>query len=140
MTPESTVWSSLPTISSIVNVTAAIGALNAAAMPAAAPTGIRRRTVLRRDAGRARPSELAMPAQICTVGPSRPSDEPVPICSAPRKNLPTRRASARRPPFAANATFTCGMPLPRAFGTTNLSSTPQTSPPNAGERAVQSDP
>ena len=44
MTPESSVWSSVPTISSIVNVTAAIGALNAAAMPAAAPTGISRRT------------------------------------------------------------------------------------------------
>ncbi len=88
MTPESTVWSRSPTTSSTVNVTAAIGALKAAAMPAAAPTGSSRLKWSRESAA-ARPSRLAMPAQICTVGPSRPSDAPEPICKMPTKNFPT---------------------------------------------------
>jgi NhaA family Na+:H+ antiporter len=37
----------------------------------------------------ARPSRLATPAQICTVGPSRPSEAPEPICNVPIRNFPT---------------------------------------------------
>ncbi len=43
ITPESMVWSRLPISSSSVKVTAAMGALNAAAMPAAMPTEVIRR-------------------------------------------------------------------------------------------------
>jgi hypothetical protein len=35
-----------------------------------------------------RASMLLTPAQTCTVGPSRPSDAPEPICRAHRTNLP----------------------------------------------------
>jgi hypothetical protein len=64
--------------SSSVNVMEAIGALNAAAMPAAIPTlAMRRRYMGLSRAERA--SRLLTPAQICTVGPSRPSDAPEPI-------------------------------------------------------------
>ncbi len=100
----------------MVNVTAAMGALKAAAMPAAAPTGMRRRMVFG-DTPTTRPRELATPAQICTVGPSRPSDEPEPSCSAPTTNLANESRRRRRPPRNAKATLTCGMPLPRALGT-----------------------
>ncbi len=58
-----TAWSKSPTTSSIVNVTAAIGALKAAAIPAAAPTG-RSRLRLSRYSAAARPNVLATPAQI----------------------------------------------------------------------------
>ena len=44
-----------------------------------------------------RPSALAMPAQIWTVGPSRPSDAPEPICSVPRKNFPIASRSGTTP-------------------------------------------
>lgn len=32
-------------------------------------------------------------------------------------NLPMESRTRSRPPFAAQATLICGMPLPRAFGT-----------------------
>jgi hypothetical protein len=63
----------------MVKVTAAIGALKAAAMPAATPTGMSLR-VLEGGSDVARDSTLAVAAQMCTVGPSRPSDAPAPIC------------------------------------------------------------
>jgi len=102
---ERTLLSRSPTTSSMVKVTAAMGALNAAAMPAAAPTGKRRRR-LRGETPTTRPSMLAMPAQICTVGPSRPSDPPEPICNEPTTNLPTASRNRRRRPRCANAALT----------------------------------
>src|ERR1051326_4028768 len=82
------------------NVTAAMGALNAAAIPAAAPTG-KSRLRLSRESAAACPRLLAMPAQICTVGPSRPSDDPEPICNTPTRNLPTDSFKGTRPPLTA---------------------------------------
>ena len=116
ITPASMVWSRSPISSSSVNVTAAMGALKAAAMPAAMPTDAMRRQFfgLRRNA---RASRLLTPAQICTVGPSRPSDAPDPICSAHKMNLPAVSLNGASPKRSAYATFTCGMPLPAAPGT-----------------------
>jgi hypothetical protein len=74
-------------ISSRVKVTAAMGALNAAAIPAATPTD----AILRwlwREREKTLANTLEIPAQICTVGPSRPNDPPLPICTIPRTNLP----------------------------------------------------
>ena len=68
-------------------VTAAMGALKAAAMPAAIPTDVIRLRYCGFNLA-ARASRLLTPAQICTVGPSRPSDAPDPICTAHRTNLP----------------------------------------------------
>ena len=68
ITPESMVWSRLPISSSSVKVTAAMGALKAAAMPAAMPTEVMRFWFFGLSrAMRAR--KLLTPAQICTVGP-----------------------------------------------------------------------
>ena len=136
MTPESTAWSRLPTTSSMVNVTAAMGALKAAAMPAAAPTGMSRRRAFG-ETPVMRPRRLAMPAQICTVGPSRPSDEPEPSWRAPTKNLPSESRMRRRPPRTAKAILTCGMPLPRALGTTYWRRTPHATAPSVGVTSVQ---
>jgi len=68
----------VPITSSITKITEEMGALKAAAMPAAAPTGMRRRR-LRGERLPKRPRVLARPQQICTVGPSRPNDAPDPI-------------------------------------------------------------
>ena len=52
------------------------------------------------------PSVLASPAQICTVGPSRPSDDPEPIWSDPIRNLPTESRNRNLTLLFAKATFT----------------------------------
>ena len=89
ITPESIVWSRLPISSSSVNVTAAMGALKAAAMPAAMPTeAMRRRFLGLSRATRAR--KLLTPAQICTVGPSTPSDAPLPKLHRAQHKLANR--------------------------------------------------
>ena len=61
--------------------------MNAAAKPAAAPTGAINRTFLARQRNR-RPSAEAMPAPICSEGSSGPSDCPVPMASAQVTNFP----------------------------------------------------
>src|SRR4051812_23366502 len=112
--------------SSIANVIAAIGVLNAAAIPAAAPTEISALTT--RDGRRvALPTAAPIAAQIWTVGPSRPIENPDPIESAPRTNLPTTvRSDSWGPGPNTYAVLTSGMPLPRANGTTLSSSSPTT--------------
>ena len=66
-------------------------------------------------------------------GPSRPKDEPVPIGSAEMKNLPMESRSLSAPDLPAYATFTCGMPLPRAFGTHVLKQYPGHKPTQRGD-------
>jgi len=135
-TPERTVWSRPPTISSTVKVTAAIGALKAAATPAAAPTGNSRRT-LRGARANHLPMAHERAAHMCTVGPSRPSEAPAPTCRAVMTNFaaPSRRRT--RSVCTAYAAFTCGMPLPRAAGNAKLSARPAMSPPKVGTAKVQ---
>ena len=78
-----------------------VGATAAAvAMPAAAPTGSSMRRFWRESAV-ILPSALAMPAQICTVGPSRPSAAPDPIWIMPITNLPIATRSGSSPPLMA---------------------------------------
>jgi len=105
MTPESMVWSRSPISSSSVKVTAAMGALKAAAIPAAMPTEAMRRVFL----GLSRASLASMlltPAQTCTVGPSSPREAPEPICTAHSTNLPTVSRTVTYPERSAYATFT----------------------------------
>ncbi len=77
-----------PITSSMTNRTAEIGALKAAASPAAAPTGAMRRT-FSRERRRRRPSAEAMVAPIWRDGSSGPRECPEPIASAEQMNLPT---------------------------------------------------
>ena len=139
ITPESIVWSRSPISSSSVNVMAAIGALKAAAMPAAIPTDVMRRQFcgLSRAALAIR---LLTPAQIWTVGPSRPSDAPEPIWKAQSTNLPMVSRRDTSPERSAKATFTWGMPEPAAAGTQYVSPRPTINPPTPGVRIVKQDP
>ena len=78
----------LPITSSITNSTAEMGALKAAARPAAAPTGAIN-LIFSRERRSARPSADATPAPIWSDGSSGPSDCPLPIARAQVMNLPT---------------------------------------------------
>ena len=91
-TPDSTVWSRLPTISSMVKVTAAMGALKAAAMPAAAPTGMSRRRFCG-DRAR-RPSAVATPRRS---GPSAPRGRATRRCRSGRERRTCRPRRGRGP-------------------------------------------
>src|SRR5579875_3331463 len=73
--------------SSITNNTPLIGVLNAAAIPAAAPTGAISR-MLFRESRKTRPSEDATPAPIWSEGSAGPKELPLPIETAHAKNLP----------------------------------------------------
>ena len=76
-----------PITSSITNSTAEMGALDAAASPAAAPTGAISR-MRSRDSRIWRPNTDARPAPTCSDGSSGPSECPDPIASAAVMNLP----------------------------------------------------
>jgi hypothetical protein len=83
-----------------------------------------------------RPSADATPAQICTVGPSRPRDAPLPIWIVETKNLPAASRRRTRPAFRPYDAFTCGMPLPRAFGNAYFKRMPATTPPRVGSTSI----
>src|SRR5215469_1611211 len=76
-----------PITSSMTNSTAEMGALKAAASPAAAPTGAIRR-MRSRDRRMLMPMAEAMQAPICNDGSSGPSENPEPMASAAVMNLP----------------------------------------------------
>ncbi len=93
--------------------TPVIGALNVAAMPPPAPQATRIR--IRFSGIRThwpRPEASAEP--ICTIGPSRPTDPPVPMHTAEATALTTLTCGRIRPPFSATAIITSGTPWPRA--------------------------
>ena len=114
MTPESIVWSRSPISSSSVNVTAAIGALNAAAMPADMPTEAIRRQ-LGGWAGGARQHAAhacanldgrALQAERCAGADLKRA----------KNEFADRLANGDEPVAQRVATFTWGMPLPAAAG------------------------
>ena len=76
-----------PMTSSITNRTAEIGALKAAARPAAAPTGASKRRRSRERCSR-RPRAEARVAPICNDGSSGPSEWPAPMDNAAVMNFP----------------------------------------------------
>ena len=51
---------------------------------------------------------------ICTIGPSRPTDPPVPMHSAEAIALTALTCGRIRPPLSATAIITSGTPCPRA--------------------------
>src|SRR6185312_16139549 len=76
-----------PMTSSMTKRIAEMGALNAAASPAAAPMGAKTRS-LWRDMPNLRAIMEATPAPICNDGSSGPSEWPVPMAMEEMMNLP----------------------------------------------------
>ncbi len=85
-----------PMTSSMTKRTAEIGALKAAARPAAAPTGAMRRS-FSREIWSWRPRAEAMLAPIWREGSSGPRDWPEPMASAAQMNFPTAVRKGMKP-------------------------------------------
>jgi hypothetical protein len=95
--------------------TPAMGALNVAAMPPAAPQATSSRS--RRSGTRAScPSTEPRAEPICTIGPSPPTEPPEPMHSAEASALTAGTGARMRPPSSATASITSGTPCPRASG------------------------
>ena len=90
-----------------------IGALKVAAIPPAAPQATMIRSRLS-DIRTSCPSVEASAEPICTIGPSRPTEPPVPMQIAEASALTTVTCGRIRPPFSATASITSGTPWPRA--------------------------
>ena len=107
------------------------GALNVAAMPPAAPQATRIRSRASGILSRwPRPEASAEP--ICTIGPSRPTDPPVPMHSAEASAFTALTCGRIRPPLSATAIITSGTPCPRASRANRQISGPYSKPPIAG--------
>jgi hypothetical protein len=93
--------------------TPVIGALNVAAIPPAAPQATRIRSRLS-GIFTHWPRLEASAEPICTIGPSRPTDPPVPMVSAEASAFTAATWGRIRPPPSATAIITSGTPCPRA--------------------------
>jgi hypothetical protein len=98
-----------PRMSSSAKNTAAIGALKVAEMPPAAPHATSRR--IRAGDTRSRcPSVEPSAEPIWTIGPSRPTDPPVPMQIAEAIDFTIATLGEMRPPRALTAYITSGTP------------------------------
>lgn len=118
-------------ISSTAKNTPVMGALKVAEMPPAAPQATSTRS---RFSGMRThwPKPDASAAPICTIGPSRPTDPPVPMHSAEARAFTTVTCGRIRPPFSATAIMTSGTPWPRASRANREISGPYSKPPTTG--------
>ncbi len=107
--------SKLRRISSSAKNTPAIGALNVAEIPPAAPQATSRRSC---DSGSRKswPATEPRAEPICTIGPSRPTEPPEPMQRADASDLTMGTCGRMRPPSRLTAYITSGTPWPRASG------------------------
>ena len=112
-----------PRMTSSAKNTPAIGALNVAAIPPAAPQATSRRS-RRSDTRASCPITDPSAEPICTIGPSRPTDPPEPMHSADASALTAGTCGRMRPPSSATASITSGTPCPRASGAKRATSGP----------------
>ncbi len=105
--------------------------MNVPAMPAAAPhpTRVRRRSA---DTRNTCPMVDPKAEPICTMGPSRPTEPPVPIVIAEARALIRTRRVRITPPRKATASITSGTPWPLASLASRYTRGPTRSPPMAG--------
>ena len=120
-----------PMRTSIENTAAAIGALNVAAIPPAAPhvTSVRTSFAVRCVHC---PTVDPMADPICTIGPSRPAVPPNPIVSEDAMTFTLTTRLRMWPPRVASAVMTSGTPCPLASRANRDTSGPTMSPPSAG--------
>jgi len=102
-----------PRMISRANMEPAMGALKVAAMPAAAPQPTRVR-ILSAETLRICPMVDPMADPICTMGPSLPTEPPVPMQMAEAKDFITTSRFLMSPLLRATASITSGTPCPLA--------------------------
>ena len=128
-----------PTSTSSVNITPAMGALNVAAMPPAAPAATSARS---RDLSIFSnwPTLEPTAAPIWMIGPSRPAEPPDPMVIAEAIAL-TRITTGRMcPPLVSMAVMTSGTPCPLASGAKKWISGPTIRPPIMGSNRTYQPP
>ncbi len=102
-------------ITSAANIIPAIGALKVAEIPAAAPQASSKRTRCPEHL-RSCPTNEPNAEPICTMGPSRPTEPPVPIVTADASAFTATTRARIMPPRVATDAITSGTPWPRASG------------------------
>jgi len=122
-----------PRRTSNANMTPAMGALNVAATPAAAPEPTNARIRVWLSLKRC-PTTEPMAAPIWTMGPSRPTEPPEPMVIAEPTALTSITMGRMRPPRTAMAVITSGTPWPLASGARKCTRGPTMSPPMTGKR------
>ncbi|MCZ7617742.1 MAG: hypothetical protein M5U32_05335 [Myxococcota bacterium] len=118
-------------ITSAANSAPAIGALNVAAMPAAAPHATSVRTC-RVGSRSSCPIAEPIAEPICTIGPSRPAEPPEPIVIADASVVIATTRGRITPPRRAIASMTAGTPCPRDSRANQNKNGPTIAPPRAG--------
>ncbi len=69
---------------------------------------------------------------IWTMGPSRPTEPPVPMVNAEARDLTSTMRGRMNPPLVITAAITSGTPWPLASGAKREMSGPTIGPPRAG--------
>ena len=115
--------SKLRRISSSAKNTPAIGALNVAEIPPAAPHATSRRSC-DSDSRSSWPVTEPRAEPIWTIGPSRPTEPPEPMQTAEASDFTIGTCGRIRPPSLFTAYITSGTPCPRASGAKRLTSGP----------------
>ena len=110
---ESCATAKLPMITSAAKRAPAMGALKVAEMPAAAPQATITRSWLA-DTFSICPIDDPMAELICTMGPSRPTDPPLPMEIADARAFTATIRLRITPPRRATAAITSGTPWPFA--------------------------
>ena len=116
----------------------AIGALNADAIPAAAPHPT---SMAARLSGRCSNWEIPAPAAAptCTLGSSGPADPPLPrVIDAPTTRI-SALTTSNLPPFMSTASITPATPCPFSPLSRNFTRSPTIKPPTAGENTIHHD-
>ena len=122
-----------PRMTSAANRVPAMGALKVAAIPAAAPQATRVRS-LRSPRFSNCPMLDPRAEPICTMGPSLPTDPPVPMQIPEATSLAATTRARILPPRNMTASITSGTPCPLASLAKKWTINPTTSPPAAGTR------
>lgn len=126
----------LPRMTSAANITPASGAPNVALMPAAVPLATSTLT-LRWSSRDHWPMRLPAAEPICTIGPSRPTDPPVPIVGPLASVLNSATRGRMTPPLRATAEMTSGTPCPCVSGAKRrVSQLTSSSSPAAGTATI----
>src|SRR5580704_5919217 len=120
-----------PITSSMTKRMAEMGALKAAASPAAAPMGAKMRSFAF-DMPKRRLMSEATPAPICSEGSSGPSEWPLPMARADNRNLPMTVRKEMYPLWIYKAALVWLIPLPRTLGKTKRVRRAITRPATAG--------
>jgi hypothetical protein len=117
-------------------MTAAIGVLKVAAMPAAAPQAS---STLRSAAVVCRtwPTSEPRAPPVWMMGPSAPNGPPVPTEIAAEIGLSTATRGEMRLSLTSTASIASGMPWPEIFSLPYFTISPTTRPPAAGTTRIQ---